>query len=66
MRLADYKGKVVLLNFWATWCGPCKMEIPEFVEAYSEYHDWGFEILGVLSEDDPAQNDLQRSPAGSR
>jgi peroxiredoxin len=53
VQLADYKGKVVLLNFWATWCLPCKVEIPEFVEAYERYRDKGFVILGVLSEDDP-------------
>ena len=59
VNLADYKGKVVLLNFWATWCGPCKVEIPEFVEAYKQYRDRGFVILGVLSQDDPSADDLR-------
>jgi cytochrome c biogenesis protein CcmG/thiol:disulfide interchange protein DsbE len=59
VRLSDYKGKVILLNFWATWCGPCKLEIPAFVEAYRQYRDRGFVILGVLSEDDPSADDLR-------
>jgi peroxiredoxin len=59
VKLSDYKGKVVLLNFWATWCVPCKVEIPEFVETYNKYRDKGFVILGVLSQDDPPQPELQ-------
>lgn len=45
--LSDYKGKVVFLNFWATWCPPCRAEIPGFVEAYAEYKDKGMEIIGI-------------------
>ena len=43
----DYKGKVVLLDFWATWCGPCMHEMPNVVKAYAEQHENGFEVLGV-------------------
>jgi len=52
VTLADYRGKVLLLDFWATWCAPCKIEIPGFVELYDMYRDQGFEVVGI-SVDDP-------------
>ena len=52
VRLADHKGKVILINFWATWCAPCKTELPAFVELYDRYKDKGLVILGVSADDD--------------
>ncbi len=53
VKLADFKGKVILVNFWATWCPPCKAEIPGFIELYDQYKDQGLVILGVSGDDDP-------------
>jgi peroxiredoxin len=47
ISLSDYKGKVLFLNFWATWCPPCRAEIPDFVEAYGQQKAKGLEILGI-------------------
>ena len=53
--LSKLEGKVVLINFWATWCGPCRMEIPELNEMHKSYHEKGLEILGISVSDNKKQ-----------
>jgi cytochrome c biogenesis protein CcmG/thiol:disulfide interchange protein DsbE len=62
VHLADFKGRVILLNYWATWCGPCKVEIPDLVALQDQYKDKGFVVLGVSQDDDP---ETLRSFAGT-
>ena len=54
ISLADYRGKIVLLDFWAVWCGPCLGEIPRIKAVYEKYHDKGFEVIGVSLDEDAA------------
>ena len=54
LNLSAYRGKVVLLDFWATWCGPCLDEIPHFIELQNQYGDQGLQIIGVSMDDGPA------------
>jgi cytochrome c biogenesis protein CcmG/thiol:disulfide interchange protein DsbE len=57
VSLASYKGKAVLINFWATWCGPCKIETPWLIELRNKYAGQGFEILGISTEGDDLKAD---------
>jgi peroxiredoxin len=53
VNTSDYKGKVVLVNFWAAWCGPCAAEIPQFIALQKKYQDQGLQVVGVSVDDDP-------------
>jgi len=55
LSVAKYKGKVVLVDFWATWCGPCVRELPNVLKAYEKHHEKGFEIIGISLDQDKSK-----------
>jgi peroxiredoxin len=55
LHTADYKGKVVLVNFWAAWCVPCADEIPQFIALQKKFQDQGLQVIGISVEDDPGE-----------
>lgn len=58
VRLAEQRGNIVMLNFWASWCGPCREELPEMEALYQQYQDMGFEILAVNVDDEVRKADI--------
>jgi len=64
LRLSEFQGEVVMINFWASWCGPCRQEMPLLDELYTQYQPLGFTILGVNVEEDSskAKQLLKESP----
>ncbi len=63
VTLSDYKGKVILLDFWATWCPPCRKEIPGFIELYNTYKSRGLVVVGVSMDDADDIADVKRYAA---
>ena len=61
MKLSDFKGRPVLVNFWATWCAPCKLEMPWFEQFRKEYGGQGFEILGINQDPESGKETIAKT-----
>jgi Thiol-disulfide isomerase and thioredoxins len=59
-KLSDYSGKVIFVNLWATWCGPCRLETPELVKLHKEFQDRGVEMFGLSTEEPDASAEAVR------
>ncbi len=64
LRLSDFRGKAVVVNFWATWCQPCKIEMPWFVELQKQYGPSGLQILGINADEDTSAAELAEFAKG--
>lgn len=58
IRLSEQRGNIVMVNFWASWCGPCREELPKMEALYQEYQDLGFEILAINVDDEASKADI--------
>ena len=56
INFSAYEGQVIMLTFWGTWCGPCRQEIPDFIQLYDQYNDKGLEIVGIAIQSGSAEN----------
>lgn len=66
LRLKEQRGQVVMVNFWATWCGPCRIEMPHLNKLYEKYRSAGFQLLGVNIDEDPLQAQQLAAKLGLR
>lgn len=66
LRLGEQRGQVVMLNFWASWCAPCKQEMPHLNRLHDKYRDTGFVLLGINVDDDPAKAAADAAKLGIR